>query len=72
MGVTKVNSVRERSTEAARAYVLTARARLRMEQARYGPAAGSRRSCQQLERSISAEELARMWPHADVEAALAP
>jgi hypothetical protein len=72
MGVMEVSSVRERSTQAARAYVMAARARLSMEQHRYGPSAASRRSNQQLERSISAEELSRMWPHADIEAALEP
>jgi hypothetical protein len=72
VAVTEVGSVRERSTEAARQYVLAARARLQMEQARYGPAAAERRSNQQLEHSISPGELARMWPHADVDAALAP
>jgi hypothetical protein len=72
MAVREVSSIRERSTEAAREYVLTARARLEMEHHRYGPEAATRRSNQQLERSIAPEELARMWPHADIDAALAP
>jgi hypothetical protein len=69
VAVREVSSVRERSTVAAREYVLAARARLRMEEQRYGT---SRRSSQQLERSISPAELAKMWPHADIDAALAP
>jgi hypothetical protein len=72
VAVVTIDSVRERSTEAARDYVETVRARLRMEERRYGPSAASRRSLQQLERSITPDELRRLWPHADLEAALAP
>jgi hypothetical protein len=72
MGVRTVSDVQLRSTEAARQYVLTARARLQMEERRYGPGAESRRSHQQLQRSLSPEELRKMWPHADVDQALAP
>jgi hypothetical protein len=72
VAVVAVDSLRERSTEAAREYVLAVRARLSMEQSRYGPSASTRRSHQQLERSIGREELARLWPHADLDAVLAP
>ena len=54
------------STEAARAYVLATRARLRAERARNGEAARDRRSYQRLERSISAAALAQVWPHAEL------
>ena len=64
-------TVRKRSTEAAREYVRVVRSRLQMEQARHGPDAVIYRSYQDLERSITPEELRRLWPHADVEAALA-
>ena len=51
--------------------MLVARDRLAAELARYGPQARQRRSFQQLERSISPEELARVWPAADLEVVLA-
>ena len=44
--------------------------RLEMEVARHGKDAVLRRSYWELQRSISREELARTWPHADVDAAL--
>jgi hypothetical protein len=63
--------VEQRSTEAARAYVLVARDRIRAEIARHGARALERPSCQRLQRSIAAEELQRTWPLADLQAALA-
>jgi hypothetical protein len=58
--------VRERSTDAARDYVLATRNRLQAELESYGPQVRARRSYQHLEHSISEGELARMWPHADL------
>lgn len=63
--------VRRRSTAAAQEYVRVVTHRLQMELARHGDDVRTRRSCQALERSISPEELARMWPHADVDKVLA-
>jgi hypothetical protein len=72
MIVTLVNGdVRERSTEAARDYVLATRNRLQAELESYGPRVRDRRSHQLLEHSISQGELARLWPHADLTLVLA-
>jgi hypothetical protein len=65
------DTVSRQSTEAAREYVRVVRARLQMELARYGHEAQFRRSFQQLERSITPEELQRTWPYADIDAASA-
>lgn len=64
-------SLQERSTEAAREYVRAVRSRLEMEVARHGDDAVLTRSYHDLQRSIAAEELARIWPYADLESALA-
>jgi hypothetical protein len=65
------DEVRQRSTAAARDYVRVVVERLQMEIKRHGDHVLDSRSCQALERSISPAELARMWPHADVDEALA-
>jgi hypothetical protein len=56
----------QRSTDAAREYVLATRARLRAEVERRGDQACEQRSFQRLQHSITAEELARTWPDADL------
>ena len=72
MIVTLVNGdVRERSTQAARDYVQATRNRLQAELESYGPQVRVRRSYQHLEHSITREELARLWPHADLTLVLA-
>jgi hypothetical protein len=58
--------IRERSTEAARDFVLATRARLNAEVAREGEEAASHRSYQRLQQAISQDELLRTWPHADL------
>lgn len=71
MSVTLVNGdLAARSTDAARDYVLATRNRLRVEVEHQGADARARRSYQALERSISADELGRLWPHANLEVAL--
>jgi hypothetical protein len=62
--------IRERSTAAARGYVLATRGRLQAETAHNGERVKQRHSYRQLERTITAEALARTWPYADVEQAL--
>lgn len=69
--VSVVDEVAARSTEACRAYVLAARARLNAELTRFGDAARERRSFQRLAASITASELARTWPAADLDVVLA-
>jgi hypothetical protein len=66
-----VGKVEQSSTAAARSYVLVTRDRLRVEIERDGARARQRRSFQRLEHSISPQELAHMWPHADLQLALA-
>jgi hypothetical protein len=63
-------ALEERHTEAAKNYVWTVRSRLEMEVARHGRDALQSRSGQELQRSITPEELVRMWPYADVNEAL--
>lgn len=64
--------VREHSTDAARRYVLVTRERMRAEVVRDGvEVVTHRRSYRRLEQSITSAALAQVWPHADIEAALA-
>ena len=63
--------IRERSTEAARDFVLVTRDRLNAEVAREGEQATSHRSYQRLQQAISQDELSRTWPHADLTLVLA-
>jgi hypothetical protein len=63
--------IRERSTEAARDFVLATRDRLHAEVAREGDEAASHRSFQRLQHAISDDELLRTWPHADLTIVLA-
>lgn len=71
MQVLVITELQRRSTEAARDYVQATRDRLGAELAREGPDARRRRSFQELEATITAVQLARVWPHADLEVALA-
>jgi hypothetical protein len=66
-----IEDVRRRSTEAARAYVLATRQRMGVQLERGGAGTRESRNFQQLERSISREALARTWPQADLDEALA-
>lgn len=61
----------ERSTEAARDFVLVTRDRLGAEVAREGEQAAGHRSFQRMQHAISPDELLRTWPHADLTIALA-
>lgn len=70
MSVVFTGSVQDRSTSAARDFVASVRLRLQMETYRHGERAKHLRSYQELERRIAPEELRRVWPHADIEAAL--
>ncbi len=68
MLVTLVNGdVRQRSTQAAQEYVRSTRNRLEAQLASHGPGVRALRSYQQLESAITEEEIARMWPLADLE-----
>jgi hypothetical protein len=71
MLVVNNGTVQDHSTQAVREYIRVVRNRLEMEVARHGQDAVLRRSYWELQRSISREELARTWPLADVDAALA-
>ncbi len=62
--------LRERSTEAARDYVLAARSHLQAETSHSGERASRQRSYRRLERTITVEALLRTWPYADVQQAL--
>jgi hypothetical protein len=64
------DSVRERSTRAATAFVQAVRHQLQVEVERRGERATQSRSYQQLQHRISPEALRRTWPNADVDAAL--
>lgn len=70
MSVHVPTDVRARSTEAAREYVRSARARLQMERDRYGAEAEQRSSYRELQQTLHPDELSRMWPHADLDEAL--
>lgn len=70
MSVVFTGSVQDRSTSAARDFVASVRLRLQMETYRHGERAQYLRSYQELERRIAPEELERVWPHADIDAAL--
>lgn len=61
----------ERSTEAARGFVLVIRDRLDAEVARVGEQAVEHRSFQRLQHTISPGELLRTWPNADLAIVLA-
>lgn len=61
----------ERSTEAARNFVLVTRDRLDAEVAREGDQAAEHRSFQRLQHAISPDELLRTWPNADLTLVLA-
>ena len=63
--------VQQHSTDAARRYVLVTRERMRAELARDGIEVTRRRSYRRLEQTITPSALAQVWPHADIEAALA-
>jgi hypothetical protein len=66
-----IEDVRQRSTQAARSYVLATRQRMGAELGRSGAQARESRNYQQLERSITPEALARTWPQADLDEVLA-
>jgi hypothetical protein len=71
MNVLVEGEVGRRSTEAARAYVVATRDRLRAELQRGGDKVRLTRNYQLLERSIAREVLARTWPQADLDESLA-
>lgn len=63
-------SVAERSTSAAREYVAGVRRQLDGELAMHGEQARTSRRYRELARTIAADEIRRVWPHADVEQVL--
>ncbi len=69
--VGSTDSLRERSTHAASAFVQAVRRQLQVEIERRGERATRSRSFQTLQHSISPEALRKTWPNADVDAALA-